>query len=856
MPLTKIDANSGHDYMAVDYLSTLNVGSGLNTTELIDTLVTAERAPTESLINTGKEERTVNISSVGRIKQSYSDFNGALAPLDGVTGLTASHVGTSLDIEISDASIAKDFSSNIEISSLASGQNLVFDGFSAVTSSVGTGTLAISLGKRESFTVSETTDGSSSNVEIQSLEGFDSETIAGLAGKTLTLSDGTNTVSHTFSAGSLTVTETTAGSDSVVEVQSITGLDASGLSDLAGQTLTLSDGTNSITVTFDTAPADLNAMVTAITNASGYSDLTFGVSAGTDALTLTYEAVGVNSLATAGTSSPSNLAAIVTGLQNATGYADLSFGVSAGTDALTLTYESNGTVDLATAESFDPNDDVTTQTITIGTESSFSVSETTQGTDSVVEIQSIAGFDSSGLSGLAGQTVTISDGTNSIEHTFSTAPSDLATMVAALQSATNYSALNFDITAGTDALTLTYKSAGAQNMATAVQIGGGDSLTEVRDYINASSLDITASIVKKSDTNYALSIKSREGADYSMNIVATEVPASSGLSSLAYTKLNSTQETVAADDANLTVDGIPVIRDSNSITDLIDGMTITLKSTTTSAESIGASYDSNTAYAAMSLFITNINSLASNLDAEIKRGVNGTESGPLAGDPSIRSLRQKLRSFSTQPIPGFGSNSVYLASFGVRTELDGTLTLNEAEMKAAFEKDPDSFAAIMNSRVTTGSPLVKASVSGSAYTPGNYSFTLENGVGTLDSTVMTNYGTAYASTSGNTSGVALSISGGGANTTVYVGKSLLETFQEYAGKLLASNSELDKKIAVYNSEIEDYDAQLAALETRMASIRSQYVTKFSAMNSAVASMESTKTQLTSMMDAWTASLKS
>ena len=112
-----------------------------------------------------------------------------------------------------------------------------------------------------------------------------------------------------------------------------------------------------------------------------------------------------------------------------------------------------------------------------------------------------------------------------------------------------------------------------------------------------------------------------------------------------------------------------------------------------------------------------------------------------------------------------------------------------------------------------------------------------------------------ASTTGATKGVALSISGGGTNTTVYVGKSLLETFQDYAGKLLASNNELDKKITVYNTEIEDYDAQLAALETRMASVRSQYVTKFAAMNSAVASMESTKTQLTSMMDAWTASLK-
>ena len=31
--------------MAVDYISTLNAGSGLNTTQIIDALVDAERAP-------------------------------------------------------------------------------------------------------------------------------------------------------------------------------------------------------------------------------------------------------------------------------------------------------------------------------------------------------------------------------------------------------------------------------------------------------------------------------------------------------------------------------------------------------------------------------------------------------------------------------------------------------------------------------------------------------------------------------------------------------------------------------------------------------------------------------------------
>ncbi len=43
--------------MATDYLSALNVGSGLNTTEIIDALVNAERVPKEEQINKKIDEK-------------------------------------------------------------------------------------------------------------------------------------------------------------------------------------------------------------------------------------------------------------------------------------------------------------------------------------------------------------------------------------------------------------------------------------------------------------------------------------------------------------------------------------------------------------------------------------------------------------------------------------------------------------------------------------------------------------------------------------------------------------------------------------------------------------------------------
>ena len=50
--------------MAVDYLSALNVGSGLNVTQIVDALVDAEKAPREATLNTKIEEKTDVIEKI------------------------------------------------------------------------------------------------------------------------------------------------------------------------------------------------------------------------------------------------------------------------------------------------------------------------------------------------------------------------------------------------------------------------------------------------------------------------------------------------------------------------------------------------------------------------------------------------------------------------------------------------------------------------------------------------------------------------------------------------------------------------------------------------------------------------
>ena len=113
--------------MAVDYLSSLNIGSGLNTTEIIDALAEAERAPKASEITTAKEKRTVEISSLGQVKQGFETLDNSLSASRKSRDCQRRQAEVPWMLELTDAKIASKFDHSIAIiSSVAAGQTLGF----------------------------------------------------------------------------------------------------------------------------------------------------------------------------------------------------------------------------------------------------------------------------------------------------------------------------------------------------------------------------------------------------------------------------------------------------------------------------------------------------------------------------------------------------------------------------------------------------------------------------------------------------------------------------------------------------------------------------------------------------------
>ncbi len=133
--------------MTVDYLSALNQGgSGLNVTQIVDSLVQAEQVPQENQIQSKIDSRNTAISAIGEIKSALSKLSTSLTTLTGNTSLKVNSTSSAISATISDPSTAVAINSTISISSLAKGQTLAFEDYALNTSLVGAGSLLLERG--------------------------------------------------------------------------------------------------------------------------------------------------------------------------------------------------------------------------------------------------------------------------------------------------------------------------------------------------------------------------------------------------------------------------------------------------------------------------------------------------------------------------------------------------------------------------------------------------------------------------------------------------------------------------------------------------------------------------------------
>lgn len=327
---------------------------------------------------------------------------------------------------------------------------------------------------------------------------------------------------------------------------------------------------------------------------------------------------------------------------------------------------------------------------------------------------------------------------------------------------------------------------------------GRDTPQDIADAINAANMGITAALVNTGDGSaspYQLVLTGAKGASGAFSLSTTYTAANGSISSTPMagsSGLNFAGNHVAdqtATDARVKVNGITYTRSTNMLTDVLAGVTLDLKGTTTGVASLSLTRDTSAIKEKFANLVTVYNDAMSMLGvvSDPKSTVE-TYGATLVGDSTVRSVRNQMRTLfqgsSTTP----GTNISAMWQLGIKVDQTGVMSMDETKLDAALTNNFDD--------------VVKA---------------------------MT----------GNTNG----LSAYSRQPAGFAGEAVRKLT-----KLVSATGPIVMNSQNAETQTVKFREQLAKLDIRMTALLSRYTKQFASMDSLVGSINSQKTSLKSTFD--------
>lgn len=249
-----------------------------------------------------------------------------------------------------------------------------------------------------------------------------------------------------------------------------------------------------------------------------------------------------------------------------------------------------------------------------------------------------------------------------------------------------------------------------------------NSLAGIRDAINATNLGVSATIINDGGTSpYRLSLSSNNmGQSNSMKISVAGDVALGNLLGQDPVGVQNLSEVATAQNAAFKVNGIAVSKASNTVTDVIPGVTLNLLKPTTSTTSVSVARDTGSVQTSVSNFVKAYNDLNTTLknlsgyDAAAKKG------GVLQGDSTVLQLQAKIRSILTASVSNTSGSLTNLSQIGVSFQRDGSLSLDTAKLSTAISSNPNDIASLFAETGRTSDSLISYTSSTSNTKVGTY----------------------------------------------------------------------------------------------------------------------------------------
>ncbi len=329
-------------------------------------------------------------------------------------------------------------------------------------------------------------------------------------------------------------------------------------------------------------------------------------------------------------------------------------------------------------------------------------------------------------------------------------------------------------------LTITNGATDGSDTALTVEIDvkATDSLKDIANAINnakdpSDSTGTKGAGLKATIVNNQLVVTSEEMGDRTLTI-GGDLKDSLGFAN---------SQTTRGQNAKFTLDGIEMERNSNSPTDVVDGVTLNFKKADASKPiTLGLTNDTDKELSAVKDFVSQYNSVMSFLSEKMDVGdpsKSDNTTGALAGDSTLISLQSKLQS---TVLGGKSVNGVSASTLGLSVDRNGTLSLDETKFKAQLAKNPN---AVKDFFFVDTSSKYSTEKTGTGYTA-DFKAVIDR----------------YTSTKSGSEGV------------------------------------ISLRKSSYQSEIKDYNKQIERITEQIATKRARYVTMFTNLDTAIGNLQS------------------
>lgn len=222
-----------------------------------------------------------------------------------------------------------------------------------------------------------------------------------------------------------------------------------------------------------------------------------------------------------------------------------------------------------------------------------------------------------------------------------------------------------------------------------------NTLAAVRDAINKAEPGVSASIVTDTSGKQNLLLTATSGGTANAVTIggtATFIDAAAPGSPIAAS--SAFNQTLAASDAAVKIQGVSIATSGNSITNAIDGVNLELTKTGTTTLSV--TRDNTDLKSKLDTFINAYNSLNTSLKNLGAYNASTKTAAVLNGDSTLRSIQSQVRN-TIGSVPASLSGATYktLSDIGIAFQTDGSLKIDSAKFDKAASANFSATAAVI-----------------------------------------------------------------------------------------------------------------------------------------------------------------